>query len=196
MAYCTIADLKAYLRISSDAEDALLTTVVSAAESTVSDYTNRTFGVDTETTTYLPVSMDNVSDNGRVLYLDHHYIELVEIPTSVFVSGTDVTSAVKVYGDAPITQLILSKASGYRFDGRYDRDTEPEEQVAITGLFGYSAEVPDEIKQATLMIAAHLYQAKDREMDGKVNVLDREGKASPPLPDVALAILEPYRKHF
>jgi len=196
MAYCTIADLKAYLRISSDTENDLLTTVISAAENMVSEYTNRSFGVGTETTKYLPVSMENVSDNGRVLYLEHHYLELVESPTLVTVSGTDVTSAVKVYGDAPITQLVLSKASGYRFDEIYDSDTEPEEQVAITGLFGYSADVPDEIKQATVMIAAHLYQAKDREMDGKVNVLDKEGKVAPPIPDIALALMEPYRKHF
>lgn len=196
MGYCTLAEVKTYLRINSDTDDNLITGLIDATDEWINQYTNRKFGITEETTEYVPITNTNINVNGRVLYLDDNYLELAEPPSEVLVSGEDVTSYIKYYGTAPYSELVLSKASGFRFDMVVDPDTELEEQVVITGYFGYSTTVPEPVNQAATVITANFYQAKDREPDNVTKVLDSSGAVVLPIPDIAKVLLDPYRSRF
>jgi hypothetical protein len=193
MSYCTLAELKKYLSISSDSEDDLLTASLNAATQQITTVTGRCFGVDTETTEYVRSTCDNISPNGRVLYLFIDRKELASAPTKVMVAGTDVTSAIKYYGNPPYDQLVLSKASGYRFDTISD-EVDEYENIAITGLFGYSTSIPDDIKQAALIWSAYLYQLKDMQPDDKIYSTDTSSEQLVSYPSKAIALIEAYRK--
>lgn len=195
MSYCTTNELKTYLSISSDTDDELLSSAILAATQQIREYTGRDFFATVETTKYIQSTRHNISPDGRVLYLDIERLELAAPPTEVIVSGTDVTAFIKYYGLPPYENLVLSKSSGYRFD-MMSNDIDEYESIKITGLFGYSTEVPSDIKQATLVWAAHLYQLKDTYPDDKVHITDKISEQFTTYPTTAISLIEAYRKKF
>jgi len=168
MAYCTLADVKAYLGITETTDDALIENAIVTAKQAIDHYTHKVFDVTVDTTKYFSSNTDSIS--GRSLLLGRHL--LATAPTKVSVGGLDVTSAIKVYGDAPYWSLILSGASG--FSWRDSGDVDPEEAIEILGKWGYSTVAPSDVQGAAVIWASHLYQIKDASPDGTLTMNSQE----------------------
>lgn len=187
MAYCTLADIKSYLSISETTDDALIEQAILAAKNAIDNSCRGiAFDVTVDSTRYF--SSDSNLICGRALHLGR---EMLAAPaTTVTVGGTDVTSAVKVYGMPPYWQLVLSGTSGYSW---YDHGTlDPEDAISITGKWGYSSTPPAAVKQAAIIWAAHFYQIKDAAPDGNI-ALNTLGTQQPvqSMPSNVVTLLTP-----
>lgn len=169
----TLAEAKAYLRLDTDDEDALITSLITAARSRAEWFTNRAFLTQSWT-----------------LWLDvWPATGMVEIPLPPLVRVTGVT----VYG-CDDSATVLGPAS-YRVDcasvpGRLALKNALSPPVvtirvidgiaiAFTAGYGAAADVPMALRQAILCILADLYSHRGDE-DGLVGVR-------------AQSLLAPYR---
>lgn len=155
MAYVTIADMKALLKITDDVDDPQLQLAAEAASALVDGYAGRTFGRVTATRRYTATAPD-----------------LVLVPDLVSVSAVAVDQdGDGVYEEAwaatdyalwpawaaaerlPYAGLRVSEASARCFPLHLDA-------VRISGEFGFPA-VPPEVVQATLLMAARIFRRRD-----------------------------------
>ena len=190
MSYCTTDDVKAYLGIASDADDALITVAAAAVRIAINNYTRRIFDADSDSVRYFCSNSELVY--GRSLHLGRDG-ELAEAPASVVIDGTDVTAYVNVYGTLPYRKLFLSSDCPTHW--RDYGESDPEEAIAITGKWGYSTEPPDAIKQAAVIWSAFLYQIKDVNPGGVLaQSTDEQRNVAQDNPVHAIALLNPYRR--
>ncbi len=149
-AYATLATLKSRLGISDTTDDAALETAISAASLFVSAHTGRRFYSTTETRYY------SATDP-----------ELIEIDDCLSVSSVITDDGTRNYATAwtttdwelwpttaPHSQLWATPTGSYSFPaGRRN--------VKITGDWGYSYTAPEDIVQATELLAMRLWKRSD-----------------------------------
>jgi hypothetical protein len=189
MSYCDIDEVKRYLGITEDSDDALIEQSILAAKAAIDAYCDTVFDVSTDTTKYF--SSRGVFIFGAYLHLGRN--RLAASPTSVVIAGTDVTSdLIPMPDERPITQLyLMSSAPKTWRDGGDD----PAIAIAITGKWGYSTTAPSDIKQAAVIWASSLYQQKDAFIDGTVASSSEERRnVIPGVPRVALHLMAPYKR--
>ena len=154
MAYATLAELKRYLGTDSNDDDGLLSQLLASAQAFVGMRTGRTFeaSADTERT------FDAVRDvDGAHLWLDEDLCAVTSVTNG---DGTTVTAGQYVTdprNETPYFRLKLLSSSGVA----WTYTTDPEDAISITGRWAYSESAPDDIKQATIRLAAHMYRQKD-----------------------------------
>lgn len=192
MAYTTLEDVKAYLGITETTDDAIIESSIAAAKLAIDNYCSTSFDVSDDTTRLFDCRSDLIA--GRSLHLDRH--TLAEAPVSVTIDGVNVTDAVKVYGDAPYHELILSGSSGYSWRGMYG-SSDPEDAISITGKWGYSTTPPSDVVRAAVIWSSHLYQIKDAAPDGTLSLSTvEEQQRVVAIPVNARELLSPYRRHW
>ena len=152
MSYCTVAQLKAYQKITTTVDDTLLADIVARASALIDAYCGRSFSATTKTRYY---QLGNVWDNGR-LWLDDDLLTVTSLT-----NGDTSTLLPAVYWleprDKPPYRFIHLK-SGYSWI--FDTDGE----VVVTGTWGYSATAPSAIEQAALRMAGYIYAQKDAQV--------------------------------
>jgi hypothetical protein len=192
--YCTLADVKAALRVTDDQDNALLELAVETASRMVDGYCERRFFTNgTETRNYAP---------SNVYYLDVDDVcsATITLKTSSVLDGAtfDQTWATTDYQRESTNSTVSGLASpttriraigSYLFTPFYDVDS-----VELTGVFGYGTAVPTEIKHATILLASRQFKRYDSPTGvlgfgdfGPVRVGSRLD------PDVAM-ILQPFRR--
>jgi hypothetical protein len=189
MSYCTLEDIKLYLNITEDSDDALIEQSILAAKAAIDAYCDTVFDVSTDTTKYF--SSRGVFIFGAYLHLGRN--RLAASPTSVVIAGTDVTDdIIPMPNERPITQLYLMSNASKTWR---DSGDDPEISIAITGKWGYSTTAPTDIKQAAIIWASFLYQQKDAFIDGTVASSSEERRTViPGVPRGALHLLAPYKR--
>lgn len=155
MAYADLTALQLRLGVSDNFDNTLLQNALAVAERSVDRWCHRTFTVDATVTTrtYRPwrdeVVVDDISTTTGLIVKDN---------------GTTVANA----------DLVLDPPNGVGVDGRtgwpYWRLTRADatwwatdghrRTVEVTAKFGWAA-VPDSIREATLILGADLFHAKD-----------------------------------
>lgn len=155
--YATVAELKATLELSGESfADPDLTLALSAASRAVEAVTCRRFWIDANTSSiryYTP-------DSCKRVWIDD-LVTLTEFAVDATLTGTFTawTQTTDFYLE-PLNAASDVPAQPYTsvrvapFSTRYLMPDYPR-SVRVTGKFGWSA-VPDEVKQATKMIAARL----------------------------------------
>ena len=179
MAYATLSELKSYLGITGTGEDTLLTTCLDGATKAIESHTRRVFQATSGTREYLY--------NGRKkIILDEDLYSL----TSLKLNGTSVTE----YRLFPVETTPKSWIVVYEIPSSVVWNTY-EQTWEVTGLWGYSATPPHDVKLACLRWAGYLYRLKDAQvfdaayMEGVGQLVIQKGIP----PDVA-KLLQSYVK--
>lgn len=155
--YCTIADLKAYTGISGTADDLLLYDCIIRAQRAIEKRTGHVFEVTAATTRYL----DAVGDVcGRTLLLRAEYAAITSITNGdgVAVAASDYVT--KPANATPYYAVVLKGSAGLTWTW----NTDPENAITVVGKVGYSLTPPDDIVQACVRLATHMYRAKDSQI--------------------------------
>ncbi len=172
--YATVAELKSFIGIRDTERDSLLTIALGAGSRAIDQACGRRFYLDATTSTR------TVSTHGRTLRSAGRYVLLVpDIAESagLVVSGYTVTTDLGADDQPVITRL-------------YSDAVWPETTVAITARWGWPT-VPDQIKQAALLMAARLFKRKDSPEGLTGSAEWGAVRVSRADPDV-LALIDPY----
>jgi len=156
-AYCSLADVKAALRIADTLDDVLLETSINSASRLIDNYCNRSFyqGASSSEVRYYATS------DPYQIWIDD-LVSLTSLDTDNNGDKTYETNWVATdYELAPINGLsngFYSPYTGIRaIGGQTFPVADLESAVRVTGRFGWSS-VPDAIKQATIIQASRLFK--------------------------------------
>lgn len=182
MAYTTTALVKASLGIplAATAEDTAIQAAIDAAEALIDNYTGRTFETVTEARTFLPrtASLVDVDD---IATTDSLVIKTDEDQDGSFETTLTVTTDYVIIKNAAPFRLITNVNRGWPLS-LYGRPT-----IEITATWGYGTSVPDNIKQAALLMATRLFQRKASPLGFQAGAISEFGpvRISRTDPDVA-----------
>ena len=165
MALVTTTAVKTYLGISSSGDDALIGTLVSAAESIIEEFTHRIFDATSSTKKF--DALTDVRDSN--LYFSSG-LELASAPSNVTNGdGSTLTADTDfVYlprNSFPAYGLSLLPSSSSYWQSSTNGDA--ANAISITGAWGYSASgsTPSGIVQAATRLSAFLYRQRDTNAD-------------------------------
>lgn len=158
--YVTLAEVKAYLGVTSTTDDALLEDFILKAESMVNTRCKRVFVAASDATRYFD-AIEDVSADLLTLYLDHDLCAITSITNG---DGTTVTAGQYVTeprNDKPYYAIRL------RLDASisWTYNTTPENAVTVVGRWAYGVSVPDDIRGICTRLAVYLYRQKDNSAD-------------------------------
>jgi hypothetical protein len=191
--YCTLADLKAALRVQDSIDDSLLELAIESASREIDGYCERVFYSTSGTRIYAP--------NNVYLVQTDDIISVTSVKTSTDGLTFDTTLATTDYQLEPLNNIAgglvtpftrLRAVGDYLWPAYYPQTIfHLEASVQITGVFGWSA-IPAAIRQATVILAMRLFKRLDSPMGVISNDLGsmRVGRVDP---DVE-ALVAPFRK--
>lgn len=162
MAYITVDELKDYLKIGDDEDDALLAALISSAESIFEgpDMTGRAFEASADTTRNFDAYADT---DGYTLWLDEDLCAITSITNG---DGDVLTTAeytTQPRNETPYYAIKLLASSGLTWET--DSNGDPEDAIAIVGRWAYSTTPDEKVKHAIKRLAAWLYRQKDTSAD-------------------------------
>lgn len=146
--YCTRGEVRAYgqFKAADTANDSLLDDLITRVSRAIDALTGRTFAPASDTSEYFTID-DTLADEGR--------------PRDLFLGGKtllSLTSITNADGTSIATGDVLLRPQGSErkhlvrikstSTSSWVRD--PDGEIAITGKWGYSAGVPDEVRQAAV----------------------------------------------
>jgi hypothetical protein len=187
--YCTLAQLKASLRITDSVDDDLLELAIEAASREIDSATERQFFPTTATRIYRP-------RDSYIVEIDD-LTTLTTLKTSSAANGVyDITWGSDDYQLEPLNGLaggIVTPATQIRAVGDYTFPLDGgEATVQVVGTFGFSA-TPTAIKQATVLLASRIFKRNDSPLGvagfGDLGVV----RVSRLDPDID-AMISPYKK--
>ena len=191
--YCTLADLKAALRVQDSIDDSLLELAIESASREIDGYCERVFYSTSGTRVYAPTNIYTVTTDD--------IISVTTLKSSSDGVTYDITWQTSDYQLEPLNGVAGGLVTPYtriRATGNYLMPTfsvgtfyELEALIQVVGMFGWSA-IPAAIRQATVILAMRLFKRLDSPMGVISNDLGsmRVGRVDP---DVE-ALLSPFRK--
>jgi len=180
MSYTTVSDVKMYLGIGTASDDALLSSLISAAQSFIDAYTNRRFEPVVATIEH---SRTDVLED--TLWLRDDLVTLNSVTLNgVAVDLSDIRSLGGNVGGQ--YHALVSE----RFTNLAVRDI-----IQVTGQWGYSASIPQDIVHACTRLAAYYYRQRDAQIFD-VTLMSDVGQMTLPrgLPQDVKQILDRYRR--
>lgn len=191
--YCTLADLKAALRVQDSIDDSLLELAVESASREIDGYTERVFYSTSATRVYAPLNVYTVTTDD--------IISVTTLKSSSDGLTFDTTWATSDYQLEPLNGVVGGLVTPYtriRAVGNYLMPAYStgtmyalEASVQVTGVFGWSA-IPAAIRQATVILAMRIFKRLDAPLGMISNDMGsmRVGRFDP---DVE-ALVAPFRK--
>ena len=191
--YCSLADLKAALRVTDAIDDSLLELAIESASREIDGYTERVFYSTTGTRVYAPTNVFTVTTDD--------IISVTTLKSSSDGVTYDITWATSDYQLEPLNGVaggLVTPFTRIRATGNYLMPSfsvgtfyELEALIQVVGVFGWSA-VPAAIRQATVILAMRLFKRLDAPLGMISNDLGsmRVGRFDP---DVE-ALVAPFRK--
>lgn len=170
MAYITRAAVKTYLGATQTGDDALLDSLILAAQAFIEgpDGAQRVYEAAADTTRYF----DAISDvSGRTLYLDRDCCQITTVANG---DGGAIPSSEYVTeprNSTPFYAITLKAASAYVWQW----SNSPENSIAITGRWAYSVTAPERVQQWMRELVAYLYRRKDSSGDADRPLLTGDG---------------------
>jgi len=191
--YATLRDLRAHLDIDITSDDYQLQEAIEDAQRYIDSQTNRHFEAETDTRYYDESARDRW--NNRLLNL--HRDDLLTV-TELLNGDADSTEIVAANywltprNDGPPYYGILLKTD---ISDYWEWDT--DYWVAVTGTWGHSATPPDDIRRATLALAAYLYRSKDSQVFEVTAILESGAMAIPQgIPATVDRVIQRYKRHL
>jgi hypothetical protein len=191
--YCSLADLKAALRVQDSIDDSLLELAIESASREIDGYCERVFYSTSGTRVYAPTNIYTVTTDD--------IISVTTLKSSSDGVTYDITWATSDYQLEPLngvagglsTPFTRIRATGNYLMPSFSAGTfyELEALIQVVGVFGWSA-IPAAIRQATVILAMRLFKRLDAPLGMISNDLGsmRVGRFDP---DVE-ALVAPFRK--
>jgi hypothetical protein len=191
--YCSLADLKAALRVQDSIDDSLLELAIESASREIDGYCERVFYSTTGTRVYAPTNIFTVTTDD--------IISVTTLKSSSDGVTYDITWTTSDYQLEPlngvagglVTPFTRIRATGDYLMPSFSVGTfyELEALIQVVGVFGWSA-TPAAIRQATVILAMRLFKRLDAPLGMISNDLGsmRVGRFDP---DVE-ALVAPFRK--
>jgi hypothetical protein len=200
MAYVTVQDIKASLRITVDDDDAIFSDIVSSVTAAIDAYCHRHFEPESDHgpaashthyfTPLLEVDGGNLLD-WQTLNLNHDLAELTSITNG---DGTSIS-----VNDVVLLPLNVKPISFIRIKSGINKTwtytTSPEGAVAVAGKWSYSLDVPYDIHRAALVWSEHMYRLRTGSAPTSTDVtISADGSAfvSSGMPRFVAQLLRPY----
>lgn len=192
MAYATVAHVKSYLGLSGTGDDALISTLLSAATAAIEAHTQREFQAQVNETR--DFSLYDVQ-NGT-LYLDDDLCEINNITVEADNGSGGVTLATTDYITKPrnktpyyAIKMISSSSNVWSYS------QSPDTAIKVSGKWGWSQTPPNDIEHACVRLAGYYYRQKDAQVYD-VTATPELGQITTPqgLPADVRIILAPYVK--
>jgi uncharacterized phiE125 gp8 family phage protein len=186
--YATLAQLKAYLAITANTDDALLTDLLMRATSVIEQMTRKVFVA-------TPASPRRFG-RGQMLWEGTLHRDYLLLPSGYYVAqlvsavdgdgATIPLSEIELPPDGPPYTILIRRGS------RWCHNTQTAE---ITARWGYSISPPADIEHATIRLAAWMYRQRGTANDPDRPTVADGGLVLLPsaLPDDVKQILERYR---
>ena len=158
--YCTLAQVKAGLRITDSVDDTLLEMAAESASRAIDSYCNRVFySTGTAVVRYYSPQDSYLCDIDDLVSLTSLYTNSDETQSSYNIQWTSEDRQLE-----PLNGLADGQPTPFtriRAIGEYTFQTlNGEASVKVTGVFGYSA-VPIAITQATVIQSSRIYKRLD-----------------------------------
>ncbi len=191
--YCTLADLKAALRVQDSIDDSLLELAIESASREIDGYCERVFYSTSGTRVYAPTNIYTVTTDD--------IISVTTLKSSSDGVTYDITWQTSDYQLEPlngvagglVTPYTRIRATGNYLMPSFSAGTfyELEALIQVTGVFGWSA-IPAAIRQATVILAMRLFKRLDAPLGMISNDMGsmRVGRFDP---DVE-SLVSPFRK--
>jgi hypothetical protein len=191
--YCSLADLKAALRVQDSIDDSLLELAIESASREIDGYCERVFYSTTGTRVYAPTNIFTVTTDD--------IISVTTLKSSSDGVTYDITWTTSDYQLEPlngvagglVTPFTRIRATGDYLMPSFSVGTfyELEDLIQVVGVFGWSA-TPAAIRQATVILAMRLFKRLDAPLGMISNDMGsmRVGRFDP---DVE-ALVAPFRK--
>ncbi len=191
--YCSLADLKAALRVQDSIDDSLLELAIESASREIDGYCERVFYSTTGTRVYAPTNIFTVTTDD--------IISVTTLKSSSDGVTYDITWTTSDYQLEPlngvagglVTPFTRIRATGDYLMPSFSVGTfyELEALIQVVGVFGWSA-TPAAIRQATVILAMRLFKRLDAPLGMISNDMGsmRVGRFDP---DVE-ALVAPFRK--
>jgi len=190
--YVEITELRDYLDISITTDDPLLGMAIGAAEQYIDSQTNRHFEAETDTKYFERSALDRW-DN-RLLNLYNQDLLSVTTLTNGDSSGTAISSSnywLVPRNEGPPYHGILLKTNVSDY-WQWDTDY----WVSVAGTWGYSTIVPDDLRQACLILASYYYRGKDSQIFEVTAILESGAMAIPQgEPATVAKIIKRYKRY-
>ena len=156
--YPTYQDVKLYLNISTNKDDAILVTLLKRAIAIFENLAKRSF-LPTTTTKYFSADSDEVVSWDKLFIRSEDLISVSQL----VINGSTVPSDEYVLeGGKPFYKIRLTKDSDYSFKA-YTID--PHNSIAVTGVWGYDDNIPEDVNGAIIRLTAYLYAQKDNALE-------------------------------
>ena len=190
MAYCGVDELKEYLGVTGATDDAMLLTLLAAAQRTIDSYCARTFEATADTVR----TFDSQRDvDGYTLTVDS---DLCAITSIVNGDGTTISNshyATEPRNVAPYYAIRLKASAGKVWTSTVAGDS--ENAISITGKWAYSTSAPSDIAHVCKRLAAYIYRQKDNAGDLDRAVIAGNSTILPAqIPSDIRLMLTPYKR--
>lgn len=175
MIYATLAQLKAYLQISSTSDDTLLSDLLVRATETISAHCRTSFAVTSDTTRifgWSSVQWDGDTQRGYLLLPGGVYLAAI-----TGIAGEDQALI-------PLTEVVsFPPAPPYTVLARVGRPwlRRTDGVISITGRWGYSVTPPPDIVHACIRLAAWYYRQRGGGLDADRPTITADGTLVYPL---------------
>ena len=190
MAYCGVDELKEYLGVTGATDDAMLLTLLAAAQRTIDSYCARTFEATADTVR----TFDSQRDvDGYTLTVDS---DLCAITSIVNGDGTTISNSHYVTeprNETPYYAIRLKASAGKVWTSTVAGDS--ENAITVTGKWAYSTSAPSDIAHVCKRLAAYIYRQKDNAGDLDRAVIAGNSTILPAqIPSDIRLMLTPYKR--
>jgi hypothetical protein len=151
MSYPELQDLKTYLKIGTHADDVILVDALNAAIQGIEHYCGRRF-VGVEETRYF--NWDAV--RGQTLWLDDDLLSIETLTNGDTSVLTSPYYLLEPRNAAPYHRIRLKSTANWAFN--------QDGEIAVAGVWGYTLDADDLVRQACLWLASYFYRLKDSQV--------------------------------
>lgn len=192
--YATLAEIRSYGRFdrADSGNDTLLEDLVTRVSRMIDKQTGYTFAPDADSTEYFQHDWHPALGGGRDLFLGMKQNPLLSVSSITNGDGTSISTDdvfLLPRGADRFHTVRLKEASAA------DWETDTDEWIAITGRWGYSLTVPDDIKQAAIEAVLHIFHNRTDPQTERAQV-SADGFVMTPadLPSRTRSIIQRYQK--
>lgn len=191
--YATLQEVRDYaIFTTTDADnDYLLGDLITRVSRLIDKLTGRTFAPDADTICYLPFE----KIEGRDLFLGELDHPLLSVTTLKNGDGTTIASSEYLKlprGASRFHTIRLKEVS----DVDWEDDDDGDGFIEITGKWGYSLTVPEDVRLTTIEAVAYIFKQRSTIEESEKAQVSGDGLVLMPamLPKRSLTVIDAYRK--
>lgn len=192
MAYATSAQVKTYIDLSSDTDDALIGDLITRATSVIDEYCGFAFEP-ADTDEVRSFGLDDAE--GAYLYFDKPLAAVMAVTNNADASSPSTVASSNYItlprNETPYYAVKLLSSAGIEWT--YTND--PESAITVQGSWCYSVTVPSDIQHAAVRLVSWMYRKRESQDSTDRPLLTGDGVTILPsqLPSDVTSILKRYR---